>query len=106
MFSKSLKRCEQCGHVVARKKFLNQTFFLSEDQRLIGLVGEKGRVQGCLNCLHILEAEEAGHIEKAEFEHRTIYTLRPNFTEIVKSRIVDFFTPKPKSKGQTNEQPQ
>lgn len=94
MFKKISKRCEVCGQVVTRKKFLNQTFYLSGGEWLVKIFGKKARVQGCLNCLQILESEEQGQIEKAEFEHRTIYTLHPTLLDKFRSHLDKIFNPK------------
>ncbi len=97
MFKKSIQRCENCGNVVTRKKFINKTFFLNSGSSLVSLVGEKkARAVGCLNCLQILEAAEYGQIEKAEFENRTIYSLRPTLLESVQEKVRRFFNGKGK----------
>ncbi len=101
MFSKPTTRCEKCGTVVTKNKFLNKTFYQDAKGSLFGIVGKKARVQGCVNCLNILEAHEVA-IEKAEFEHRTIYTLRPGFIESLQIKIKDFFNLKTK-KGVPHE---
>lgn len=92
MFQKPVIRCDQCGNVVSRKKFLNRTFYLSEGSTLVALVSEKkARAVACLNCLQILESQESGRIEKAEFDNRTIYTLRPILLERFQMIIERFF---------------
>lgn len=97
MFKKLIQRCENCGNVVTRKKFINKTFFLHNGSSLVTLVGDKkARAVGCLNCLQILEAAEDGQIEKAEFENRTIYTLRPTLLESVQEKVRRFFNGKGK----------
>lgn len=97
MFKKPIQRCENCGNVVTRKKFINKSFFLHNGSSLVTIVGDKkARAVACLNCLQILEAAEHGHIEKAEFENRTIYTLRPTLLESVQEKVRRFFNGKEK----------
>lgn len=98
-FSKPVKICAHCGFAVSLKSFLNKTFFVREDSRLIEPIGNgTGRLQGCIYCLQLLEADEAGKVEKTEFDNRTIYTIKPSLKDSVTQRLSNFFNHKPKTK--------
>ncbi len=95
MLTKPVRRCEKCGQVVTKEKFLNKTFYLTDDSNLAALVNEKkARAVACLNCLQVLEAASQGRLEKTEFDHLTIFTLRPTLMDTFKERLTRFFNGK------------
>ncbi len=97
MVKKFVTRCENCGNVVSRKKFLNKNFYVTIDSQLVVLVGDnQARAVGCQNCLQLLEALENGQLEKFEFNQRTIYKLHPTLLDRIKEKLETFFNGKPR----------
>lgn len=85
--------CHSCGHSVSRARFLGKSFYMTADQRLTLIIGDRARPVGCLNCLLLLEESLGRRVEKTELEDRVVYSVRPSLFDRVLMRFKSLLHP-------------